>query len=82
MSPRLPPCRLFGLQEASHPTPVGRSDYGPFLQFGIPAGGLDSGAEGIKTDKDPLRKLGMAGRGTGTRLEHKPSGLGYLASRA
>jgi len=28
----------------------GRSDYGPFIEAGIPAGGLDSGAEGIKTD--------------------------------
>ena len=27
----------------------GRSDYGPFIENGIPAGGLFSGAEGIKT---------------------------------
>jgi Zn-dependent M28 family amino/carboxypeptidase len=27
----------------------GRSDYGPFIEAGIPAGGLFSGAEGIKT---------------------------------
>ena len=27
----------------------GRSDYGPFLEVGIPAGGLFTGAEGIKT---------------------------------
>lgn len=27
---------------------TGRSDYGPFLEMGIPAGGLDTGAEGIK----------------------------------
>jgi aminopeptidase Y len=27
----------------------GRSDYGPFIDVGIPAGGLFSGAEGIKT---------------------------------
>jgi len=38
----------------------GRSDYGPFLQFGIPAGGLDSGAEGIKTDKERHMFGGMA----------------------
>jgi len=30
----------------------GRSDYGPFIEYGIPAGGLDSGAEGIKTDRE------------------------------
>ncbi|MCK6506400.1 M28 family peptidase [Myxococcota bacterium] len=28
----------------------GRSDYGPFIWAGIPAGGLFTGAEGIKTD--------------------------------
>lgn len=34
----------------SHPTSFdGRSDYGPFIEVGIPAGGLFSGAEGIKT---------------------------------
>lgn len=27
----------------------GRSDYGPFISNGIPAGGLFTGAEGIKT---------------------------------
>ncbi len=27
----------------------GRSDYGPFIEAGIPAGGLFSGAEGVKT---------------------------------
>jgi Zn-dependent M28 family amino/carboxypeptidase len=35
---------------ASEPTAFdGRSDYGPFIAAGIPAGGLFSGAEGIKT---------------------------------
>ena len=35
---------------ASDPTAFdGRSDYGPFIAVGIPAGGLFSGAEGIKT---------------------------------
>ncbi len=29
----------------------GRSDYGPFIAAGIPAGGLFTGAEGIKTDE-------------------------------
>lgn len=34
----------------THPTAFdGRSDYGPFVQAGIPAGGLFSGAEGIKS---------------------------------
>lgn len=30
----------------------GRSDYGPFLDVGIPAGGLFTGAEGIKTEEE------------------------------
>lgn len=35
---------------ASSPTGFsGRSDYGPFIKVGIPAGGLFSGAEGIKS---------------------------------
>jgi Zn-dependent M28 family amino/carboxypeptidase len=35
---------------ASDPTPFsGRSDYGPFIAVGIPAGGLFTGAEGRKT---------------------------------
>jgi Zn-dependent M28 family amino/carboxypeptidase len=35
---------------ASAETPFsGRSDYGPFIEVGIPAGGLFTGAEGIKT---------------------------------
>jgi hypothetical protein len=35
---------------ASAPTPFnGRSDYGPFINAGIPAGGLFTGAEGRKT---------------------------------
>jgi Zn-dependent M28 family amino/carboxypeptidase len=35
---------------ATDPTPFdGRSDYGPFIDRGIPAGGLFTGAEGVKT---------------------------------
>ncbi|MCK5923377.1 MAG: M28 family peptidase, partial [Methylococcales bacterium] len=34
----------------AEPTPFsGRSDYGPFIEVGVPAGGLFTGAEGIKT---------------------------------
>jgi len=32
----------------------GRSDYGPFIAVGIPAGGLFSGAEGIKDNNEQL----------------------------
>ena len=39
----------------------GRSDYGPFIEAGIPAGGLFSGAEGIKTDEEAAVFGGTAG---------------------
>jgi Zn-dependent M28 family amino/carboxypeptidase len=47
---------------ASAPTPfTGRSDYGPFIAAGIPAGGLFSGAEGIKTEEEAAVFGGTAG---------------------
>ncbi len=39
----------------------GRSDYGPFIAAGIPAGGLFSGAEGIKTPREENIYGGQAG---------------------
>ena len=39
----------------------GRSDYGPFLEVGIPAGGLFTGAEGIKTAQQAAVYGGVAG---------------------
>ncbi|WP_081747489.1 M28 family peptidase [Arthrobacter sp. Br18] len=39
----------------------GRSDYGPFIAEGIPAGGLFTGAEGIKTAEQAELFGGMAG---------------------
>jgi len=48
---------------ASEPTAFdGRSDYGPFIDRGIPAGGLFTGAEGIKT----AREAGIYGGTAGT----------------
>jgi Zn-dependent M28 family amino/carboxypeptidase len=44
------------------PTPFsGRSDYGPFIAVGIPAGGLFSGAEGVKTPEQAAVYGGTAG---------------------
>ena len=46
---------------ASDPTDFdGRSDYGPFIAAGIPAGGLFSGAEGIKTAEQAATYGGTA----------------------
>ena len=39
----------------------GRSDYGPFIAVGIPAGGLFTGAEGIKTEEEEAIFGGTAG---------------------
>jgi Zn-dependent M28 family amino/carboxypeptidase len=39
----------------------GRSDYGPFIAAGIPAGGLFTGAEGIKTAEEAQLWGGTAG---------------------
>jgi Zn-dependent M28 family amino/carboxypeptidase len=40
----------------------GRSDYGPFIAAGIPAGGLFSGAEGVKTAQQAATYGGTAGQ--------------------
>jgi hypothetical protein len=48
---------------ATLPTPFdGRSDYGPFIEAGIPAGGLFTGAEGIKSAAEAATFGGTAGR--------------------
>lgn len=54
----------FGSQSlASSETPFsGRSDYGPFIAKGIPAGGLFTGAEGVKTADEAAIYGGTAGQ--------------------
>lgn len=45
------------------PTPFnGRSDYGPFVEVGIPSGGLFSGAEGVKSEEEADIYGGTAGK--------------------
>ena len=39
----------------------GRSDYGPFIEVGIPAGGLFTGAEGLKTEEEAAIFGGVPG---------------------
>jgi Zn-dependent M28 family amino/carboxypeptidase len=39
----------------------GRSDYGPFIENGVPAGGIFTGAEGIKTPAEEAIFGGIAG---------------------
>ena len=50
-----------GLAKALTPF-SGRSDYGPFIAVGIPAGGLFTGAEGIKTAAEAATFGGTAGQ--------------------
>ncbi|MBC2904703.1 M28 family metallopeptidase [Streptomyces cupreus] len=40
---------------------TGRSDYGPFIEVGIPSGGTFTGAEGIKTEAQAVKFGGQAG---------------------
>lgn len=48
--------------QATDPTAFdGRSDYKPFIDVGIPAGGLFSGAEGVKTADQQARYGGVTG---------------------
>jgi Zn-dependent M28 family amino/carboxypeptidase len=50
------------MNQPTQPTAFdGRSDYGPFIAVGIPAGGLFTGAEGIKTDEEQAMYGGTAG---------------------
>ncbi|MER5885951.1 M28 family metallopeptidase [Streptomyces sp. NPDC001941] len=40
---------------------TGRSDYGPFIEVGIPSGGTFTGAEGLKTPAEAAKFGGQAG---------------------
>jgi len=71
----------------------GRSDYGPFIDVGIPAGGLFTGAEGLKTVAQVGIYGGLAGvqydpcyhlacdtfKGTGSGAGSTPPGRGLIA---
>jgi Zn-dependent M28 family amino/carboxypeptidase len=55
--------RYFASQRlATEETPFdGRSDYGPFIENGVPAGGLFTGAEDVKTAQEAATYGGTAG---------------------
>jgi Zn-dependent M28 family amino/carboxypeptidase len=56
------PGLLQGAADPDAPTDFdGRSDYGPFIAAGIPAGGLFTGAEGLKTPEQAALFGGTAG---------------------
>ncbi|HYP43758.1 MAG TPA: M28 family metallopeptidase [Propionibacteriaceae bacterium] len=68
---------------ASEPTEFsGRSDYGPFIEVGIPAGGLFSGAEGIKTAAQAATYGGTAGVAYDKCYHQACDTMANLSSRA
>ncbi|WP_424213752.1 M28 family metallopeptidase [Streptomyces sp. BI20] len=60
----------------------GRSDYGPFIENGIPAGGTFTGAEGIKTPAQAARYGGKAGVAYDPNYHGKGDDLKNLDLRA
>jgi Zn-dependent M28 family amino/carboxypeptidase len=68
---------------ASEPTPFnGRSDYGPFIDAGIPAGGLFTGAEGVKTPEQAEIYGGTAGESYDPCYHQECDDLGNLSDDA
>jgi Zn-dependent M28 family amino/carboxypeptidase len=68
---------------ASEPTEFdGRSDYFAFIEAGIPAGGLFSGAEGIKTRAQQRRYGGEAGKAYDECYHEACDDIDNLSNRA
>ena len=65
------------------PTPFdGRSDYGPFLDVGVPAGGLFSGAENVKTPEQAAVYGGTAGEPFDACYHQACDDISNLSSKA
>lgn len=60
----------------------GRSDYFAFISAGIPAGGLFSGAEGIKTAREAQQYGGRAGRPYDACYHQACDDIGNLSNKA
>ncbi|WP_028851551.1 M28 family metallopeptidase [Thermocrispum municipale] len=60
----------------------GRSDYGPFIEVGIPSGGLFTGAEGIKTEEQAENWGGEAGVAYDPCYHAKCDNLGNINRKA
>ena len=68
---------------ASEPTAFdGRSDYGPFIAVGIPAGGLFSGAEGEKTPEEAAVYGGTAGEAYDSCYHQACDDINNLSTKA
>lgn len=60
----------------------GRSDYGPFLDVGVAAGGLFTGAEGVKTEAERVMFGGEAGVAYDVNYHAAGDGVANLSRRA
>ena len=60
----------------------GRSDYGPFIAAGVPAGGLFTGAEGIKTAEQAAVYGGTAGVAYDPCYHQACDTMGNLSTKA
>ncbi|MFK0257625.1 M28 family metallopeptidase [Streptomyces sp. NPDC090445] len=60
----------------------GRSDYGPFIEAGIPAGGTFTGAEGIKTAAQAAKFGGEAGKAYDPNYHAKGDDLKNIDQKA
>ena len=60
----------------------GRSDYGPFIALNVPAGGLFTGAEGVKTPEQQAKFGGTAGEAYDSCYHASCDDLGNLSMRA
>ncbi|MFJ8214568.1 M28 family metallopeptidase [Streptomyces sp. NPDC096033] len=61
---------------------TGRSDYGPFIEAGIPSGGTDTGAEGIKTAAQAAKFGGQAGVAYDVNYHGKGDDIGNIDQKA
>ncbi|MFG3038517.1 MULTISPECIES: M28 family metallopeptidase [unclassified Streptomyces] len=61
---------------------TGRSDYGPFIEVGIPSGGTFTGAEGIKTAAQAARFGGTAGVAYDVNYHAKGDNLSNINMKA
>ncbi|MFI1884945.1 M28 family metallopeptidase [Streptomyces jumonjinensis] len=61
---------------------TGRSDYGPFIEVGIPSGGAFTGAEGIKTEAQAAKFGGTAGQPYDPNYHQKGDDITNVSKKA
>ncbi|MER6916548.1 M28 family metallopeptidase [Streptomyces sp. NPDC000594] len=61
---------------------TGRSDYGPFIEVGIPSGGTFTGAEGVKTPAQAAKFGGTAGQPYDPNYHQKGDDINNISLKA